>query len=239
MAQRSRRKYCFGAESFTSQTAVMTHAAAIRSRYAIAETISKPADIAFLRDLISAHIHRADKVGSGVRRFYYDHAPDHPTTQCFWVERTDGSITDWGVPACFKGVAQLNKLSLREAVAPQVEAYKAARVAACTTTFASDFSQKEFPVSEAAVDHTVPFDSIIDQFFSTRGIDITTELLTRSVDASSKPVWRDEALIVEFTEFHRGFPLRLVHSRENLSEIKIANNALRREQLGLVDDGLL
>lgn len=239
MAKGARKKYCFGSESFTSQTAVMAHAKAIRSRYAVAETISAPDDIAFLLDLISAHINTAEKVGAGVRRFYHDHAPDHPTSKCFWVERVDGTKTDWGAQSCFKGVAQLNKLSLREAVSPQVEVFKAAKLAACAGTFVSEFSQKRFPVSEAAVDHIEPFDSIIDQFFPPRGIDITTELLTRSVDASSNPVWRDEALIEEFTEFHRGFPLRLVHFRENLSEIKKANNALRRQQIGQIDTSLL
>jgi hypothetical protein len=80
-------------------------------------------------------------------------------------------------------------------------------------------------VAEAVADHVEPFDLIVERFFREQGLDIKTEMLTRSVDATSSPVWRNPTLIAEFLSHHATFPLRLVHWRENLSEIKKAANA--------------
>ena len=225
MPRAARIKYRFGKESFTSQDAVMKHSAAMRSKYGVGQTISDPDDIAFLLDLVAGHIHSGDKAGVGIARFYPDYAPEHFSV-CFWLERTDGSKTDFGVPACIRKIAHLNKQSLRERIALQLTAFKAERLATCAGSFVSDYSGKAFPKAEAVADHVEPFDSIIDRFFRERGIDITTEMLTKSLDATSSPVWRSPGLIKEFSAYHATFPLRLVHWRENLSEIKMATNAL-------------
>jgi hypothetical protein len=227
MARATRIKYRFGKESFSSQDAVMKHSSAMRARYGVGQTISAPDDIAFLLDLVAGHIHSDDKSGVGVARFYSDYAPEHATT-CFWLERTDGTRTDFGVPACIKKIGHLNKQSLREAIAPQLAEFKSRKLVSSPVSFISEFSGKTFPVAEAVADHVEPFDTIVDQFFGERGVDIKTEMLTRSVDASSVPVWRNTKLIEEFLKFHALFPLRLVHARENLSEIKIAANAAKR-----------
>lgn len=217
-------KYRFGKEAFTSQDAVMKHSAAMRARYGVGQTISDPDEIAFLLDLVAGHIHSDDKAGVGVARFYPDYAPEH-TTVCFWLERTDGSKTDFGVPACIRKIGHLNKQSLREAIASQLADFKSQKLAACTDSFVSEYSGNAFPVAEAVADHVEPFDSIVERFFRERGVDINTEMLTRSVDATSSPVWRNPTLIAEFLAYHATFPLRLVHWRENLSEIKKAANA--------------
>jgi hypothetical protein len=226
MARARPIKYRFGKEAFTSQTAVMQHCAAMRARYGVGQTIGDPDDIAFLLDLVAGHIHSGDKSGVGVVRFYSDYAPEHGTT-CFWLERADGSKTDFGVPSCIKKIGHLNKQSLREAIAPQLADFKARKLAACAGSFISEYSGKAFPVAEAVADHVTTFDSIVDRFFQERGVDIGTEMLTRSVDATSSPVWRNPDLIEEFLAFHRSFPLRLVQARENLSEIKREANAAR------------
>lgn len=222
-------KYRFGKEAFTSQDAVMKHSAAMRARYGVCQTISDPDDVAFLLDLVAGHIHRDDKAGVGVARFYPDYAPEH-TTVCFWLERTDGSKTDFGVPACIRKIGHLNKQSLREAIASQLADFKFQKLAASTDSFVSEYSGNAFPVAEAVADHIEPFDSIVGRFFRERGVDINTEMLTRSVDATSSPVWRNPTLIAEFLSYHATFPLRLVHWRENLSEIKKSASAAFEEQ---------
>lgn len=207
----------------------MKHAAAMRAKYGVGQTISDSDDIAFLLDLVAAHIHSDDKSGVGVARFYSDYAPQHSTT-CFWLERTDGSKTDFGVPACIKRIGHLNKQSLREAIAPQLAEFKSRKLATNTVSFVSEYSGKIFPVTEAVADHVETFDSIVERFFRDQGVDINTEMLTKSVDATSSPVWRNPGLIGEFLAFHASFPLRLVHARENLSEIKKATNAAYSER---------
>src|SRR5688572_9237492 len=119
-----RAKYKFGSAEFTSQDSVKKHAAAIRRRYGVGFTVTAAEDIAFLSDLILCHVERTTKVGPGIVRFFVDSAPDHPAADCFWLERIDGSKTDFGVPSSLIGVGRINRLSLRMAIKAQLEAYK-------------------------------------------------------------------------------------------------------------------
>lgn len=143
MARTRPIKYRFGNEEFTSQDAVMKHSAAMRDRYDVGQTISDPDDIAFLLDLVAGHIHSDDKAGVGIARFYPNYAPEHATV-CFWLERTDGSKTDFGVPACIRKIGHLNKQSLREAVASQLAEFKSKKLAACTDSFVFRILRKCF-----------------------------------------------------------------------------------------------
>jgi hypothetical protein len=224
-------KYTFGGVGFTSRDAVKRHGANIRSRYDHGETISEPADHAFLRDLIACHAERETKVGSGIKRFYYDTSPDHPNASCFYLERLDGSATDFGVPACLVGIRQLNLQSMRMAVRSEVERFKNEKLGG-NPTFMSAFSQKEFPSEECAVDHVVPFDTIVEKFCVTHGIEIDAELVTKSTDMRSDAVWKDDGLRRAFVSFHADYELRLVHHRENISEIARLNNAAQRDSAG-------
>ena len=214
-----KHKYHFGDQAFTSKDAVRRFASEMRGRYGIGATISEPADIAFVQDLIQGHVERVSKIGVGVKRYFVNYAPDHPG-DCFWIERVDGSDTDFGVPACLQDIGRINRLALRMAIRGDLDRFKSEALARCGETFVSGFSGKEFPVAEAVADHVTTFEEIIVQFFTTRGIDIDTAMLTRSVDRRSDPVWIDPLLFEQFLTEHRRYPLRLVHWRENLSEIK-------------------
>lgn len=216
-----RIKYRFGKNEFTSQAGVSKHAATIRKKYGVGGTVTDADDIAFLSDLIRSHTEQETKIGCGVARFYIDSAPQH-LGECFWLERHDHTTTDWGVPACLIGVGRLNRQSLRMAIKPQLDAYKSQAIQPNATVFKSEYSGKEFPTVEAVVDHKITFEEIVQGFFKSKGIDLQSELLTRSVDQTSEPIWRDPILLEEFLEYHAEFPLRVVHKQENLSDIKIA-----------------
>lgn len=212
-------KYQFGNHSFTSKDAVKRHGASIRERYGYEVTICDPDDIAFLKDLIDCHIEADIKIGVGIKRFYVAPPPDHPG-ECFWIERIDGSTTDFGVPSCLNDIGLINRASLRMLISPQIEAFRANRLSGELRTFTSDYSGKDFPVDEADVDHVIPFEQIVTNYFSARKIDIETTMLTESADRKSTPKWKSIKLRDEFFEHHQGFPLRLVQRRENLSDIK-------------------
>ena len=218
-----RVKYRFGFQEFSSQKGVSKHAASIRNSYNSGTTVDDPNDVAFLTDLISGHVKSHVKVGIGIARFYVDIAPGRPGT-CFWLERLDGSKTDFSVPQCLIGVGGVNRRSLRLAIKPQLDVYREATLAHGAATFISKYSGTVFPANEAVVDHEVPFNDILKLFFEPRGIDIDSELLSQSVDQRSDPSWLNPAIIDEFLDFHRRFPLRLVHWRENASQIKIETN---------------
>ncbi len=223
--RRSPEKYLFGQFSFTSIKGVEAHARAIRARYARGATIDAPDDVAFLSDLLTCNVEAEEKCGKGVKHFYWQKSPNH-STDCFWVARVEGPPTDFGLAACIRCIGVLNRLSLRAAVRAQIDGFRQQRLSACGTHFVSEFSGKSFPVDQADVDHVPPFDDLVRNFFSDRGIDLDTTLLTRSVDGKSDPAWRDEPLIDSFRALHSLHQLRLVSKRENQSDIKRAARAV-------------
>ena len=216
--RRGLKKYQIGGLSFTSQRAVSKWMNQIRQSYQYGETISDPAHVAAISDLLLHHKERSEKVGTGVKRFFVDFSPDHPT-RCFWIERVDGTITKFGVPACLVSVRNLNLQSLRQAVESFVEDFKVHRIGTAKF-FISDYSGLEFALTEAHVDHEIPFELIADKFFQDAGFSLDDGLLTKSSDSTSKPTWINQPLIVRFVDYHSGFPLRLVSARENLSDIR-------------------
>ncbi|MCX6973053.1 MAG: DCL family protein [Verrucomicrobia bacterium] len=190
----------------------------IRQSYQDGETITDPAHVEAIGDLLLHHKERNEKVGTGVKRFFVDFAPDHPT-RCFWIERVDGTKTKFGVPACLVSVRNLNLQSLRQAVESYVEEFKVRRIGTANF-FISDYSGVEFAVTEAHVDHEVPFELIAENFFQDAGLSLDDGLLTKSSDSTSKPTWIDQPLIKRFVAYHAEFPLRMVSARENLSDIR-------------------
>jgi hypothetical protein len=214
-----RTKFVFGSLPFTSIKAVEAHARLIRGRHPRGATINDPQDVGFLADLFSCNVEAAQKRGPGIKRFYWSRSPDHPT-DCFWVDRIEGPPTEFGVPASIRRIGALNRASLRAAVQPDINDFRALRLPSGATHFVSDFSGRTYPVKVAEVDHVTAFHEIVGRFYSGRGIDVESLLLTHAVDGKSEPVWRSEALIDEFCAFHRGFELRLVSSIENQSDIK-------------------
>lgn len=220
MATQRRKTYRFGDSVFTSREQSRIFFSEIRSRYLNGETITEPADVRAVLDLLQGHCQRDEKIGCGVARLFVAPAPDHANTRCFWIERTDGKKSDFGFNACVDGIKKLNHEDLRKLVRPQIRDFKARRLAACRDVFISDLSGISAPVADAHVDHVIPFDEIVASFAEREGISVETELLTVARDASSEPTWKNETLAAEFVRFHAEFELRLVTAWENLSTLR-------------------
>lgn len=56
-------------------------------------------DHVLLYELLLMHPHADVKVGNGVKGFFRDQSPDHPTN-CFHLEREDGNTTDFSYIEC-------------------------------------------------------------------------------------------------------------------------------------------
>lgn len=217
-------KYFFGDEIFTSKEAVKKRAAEIREiYYAESEIPEGTAEYRFAEALLLNHIQVIDKIASGIEAIFVDDAPDHPTT-CFWIRRINDKPTDFGISACLDTPYHLNRASLRELVRPQVNSFKAMKLNG-RSSFLSEFSGEVFTAFESVVDHDPPFDSLIEEFFSSRDENPRISILTTSATASSLPVWQNPQLAEDFLKFHAKAGLRLVHCRENLSQIKRMHNA--------------
>lgn len=210
-------KFVLGSMTFTSKAKIKKHAAQIKDQYAPPGIVNDVDDIAFLNDLIARHIHAEQKIGCGIKEFFVNTAPNGMST-CFWIRRNDGTTTDFGVPACLENVGRINLRSLREAVKYSTQIFRNQNITG--DTFVSAYSGKVFPSEEAVVDHVIPFNEIVKRFFAGECWDIKTDMLTESVDGSQGIVWRDPDMIERFVEFHDTFPRRIVHWRENLSELR-------------------
>jgi Protein of unknown function (DUF3223) len=219
MTKRSRKTYRFGEFEFTSKDSARRFFGEMRQNMGFGGPITNPGHILALSELLRGHVEYEEKVKCGVRQFLTAPAPDHNST-CFWIERKDGSTTDFGVGACVQSIGVLNRQSFRAIIRPQIYAFKDMRLAGCTDTFVSEYSGETFPISQAHVDHEIEFEEIVKRFATAEGIDLEAELLTVSCDARSEPKWRDESLAARFLEFHPKFRLRLVSKRENLSDLR-------------------
>ena len=128
MAKRTKLPYRYGEEAFSSKTKAAKFFSDMRLLYPIGGTITNPAHWAAVADLLQGHCEREAKIGCGVAKFFVAPAPrPHQHTTCFWIERTDGTKTDFGFSACVEGIWRLNCISFRRAVNPQTEAFKRAK----------------------------------------------------------------------------------------------------------------
>ncbi len=89
-----------GHVDFKTQTAALGHFKDMLNRYALGEEIS-PKDHDDLLALIQRHPEAKQKIGCGVQRFVINMSDKG--TRCFWIERTDGSRTDFSYIWAVKG----------------------------------------------------------------------------------------------------------------------------------------
>jgi hypothetical protein len=99
MTTRSRKTYRFGEFEFTSKDAAHGFFGEMRQNMGFGGPITNPAHILAVSELLRGHVEYDEKVKCGVRQFLTAPAPDHNST-CFWIEREDGSMTDFGFGAC-------------------------------------------------------------------------------------------------------------------------------------------
>jgi hypothetical protein len=220
MPRRPRQVYRFGKFEFTAQGKARRFFGSIRNPLIPGEEITDADHVLAVAELFRGHIEYEEKSGCGVKRFFVDFAPNHPNSTCFWIERSDGTKTDFGFPACVQTIGGLNRQSFRALIRPQIYAFKDRRLAECGDWFESDYSGESHHISDAHIDHEIEFEEIVRRFADQEGIDIDAELLTVACDARSEPTWKDANLAERFKAFHRSFPLRLVSKNENLSELR-------------------
>ena len=79
--------------SFKSKSEATAYFKKMLNRYHDGDELN-PDDDAILFELLQRHPEMDDKIGAGVKRFYRDKSPIHPTS-CFHLERIDGTTTDF------------------------------------------------------------------------------------------------------------------------------------------------
>lgn len=180
------------------------------------------ADTTFLRALLEKHRQSAQKIGCGVERFFVRINPhwSGKPNKGFWLQRTDGTETDFSYIACITPPSQRTEVmkGFRTVIHPDVRDFKQrAFKSACRVPCAATGALVDF--ENAHVDHKPPrtFVTIVDNFLNARGLTVDDLEVAPTVDGNVCTWLVDKELCASFRDFHRKeAELRILSARANL-----------------------
>ena len=175
--------------------------------------------------ILERHPEADQKIGAGVERFYK--APTEMGTSCFWIERTDGSKTDFSyitaVKAKGKSLYQEFKEACRNAVRADLSTTKEAffnEHGDENGKVPCEVSGEKIGIYESHLDHKKPmtFQVIVNTFITANKIGISPSMLSVSGDAQFETEFVDLELKEKFREYHHEIAdLRIINPATNLS----------------------
>lgn len=209
---------------FASKDAAIKFFRAMLGKYRNGDTIN-PEDFALLRGLLERHPEAAQKIGGGVKRIFREKSGKG--SDCFWIERQDGSITDFSYIDCVnaKGNSLYQEFAeaCREAVQPALDEAKKRHFREfgdADGRVKCEITGKLVAHYESHLDHKQPmtFQVIVETFVAANKIEIRPEMLTAPADAQFVTTFADADTKQRFVEFHgKVAQLRIVAKKENLS----------------------
>ena len=182
-------------------------------------------DYDMLLALLERHPEADKKIGCGVKRLYKDRT-EMPTS-CFWIERIDGSTTDFSYLSAIKskGKSLLQEFleACRNAVHDDLRRTK--------KSFFDKYGNEDGKVScditgdyialyESHLDHMKPltFQVLVITFVNANEIEICPEMLSMSQDAQFRTSFVDPELRDRFRRYHhKTAKLRIITAERNLS----------------------
>lgn len=181
-------------------------------------------DHEILLSLIERHPEAARKIGKGVQRFYK--ASTDMGTDCFWLERVDGSTTDFSyivaVRAKGKSLYQEFTESCRNAVRADLEKTKKAffdEYGDGNGCVECEISNQKVAIYESHLDHKKPltFQVIVNTFIAANNIIIDESMLSKSHDSQFETEFIDLSLKDKFRKYHHEVAqLRIINPTANL-----------------------
>lgn len=168
------------------------------------EIVSSMDDDNILFDLIQRHPEVNEKIGIGIRHFYRDRSPTHPTS-CFHIKRTDESTTDFSIKTCINNATPTL----------QQDFYSACRTAISQRLIEEKrqiFINGEVPCSitnelvtsdNSEYRHTTPrFRDIVRNFIISENLQITDDMIVPNGDMQYETSFADQELAERFNIFH-------------------------------------
>lgn len=203
--------YILGGKVFCTKSAIKDRCSAILKAGEI-----KPADHAFLSDLLQMHPDAKEKIGPGIGYFYVGVNREYGS-HGFFLRRRDGSRVDFSYRACLNPptlVADARK-AMRDAVAYQVADFK-------TRAFSGGevrCALSGIPVTPETceIDHVRPFCQIRDAFLGAEGLTLEKVVVRPSKLMEAMSYLEDEGLSRRWEEYHRAHArLRVLSKEEHL-----------------------
>ena len=133
-------------------------------------------------------------------------------TDCFWIERIDGTKTDFSymraVEAKDKSLDQQFSDACRNAVQNDIDEIKKEFFDVHSDDegkIKCPITGKKIAIYESKIIHeeTFPFRAIVDDFVSENGIEINKDILTPPADGQVTTEFVDEAMKEKFRKFHK------------------------------------
>ena len=218
---------------FSSQKAATEHFRAILHGYGNGEEITDPAHhsdlVALLERYDAAITSTPSKIGTGIVRFErrINYGSGFATAG-FWVERTDGSWTDFSFPTAISAKPKPQSQEFADACRGVVAAdLRAAKLRHFKLhgddqeRVPCDITGQLITIDEAHLDHAHwPFGTLVAMFREARGWhdEIPTGVLTTAQDNQTATTFVDPAIADAFKAFHhRTATLRVIAAKANLS----------------------
>ncbi|MEG4045170.1 DCL family protein [Microcoleus sp. Pol17_C1] len=209
---------------FKFQKDAIEHFRNMLERYRNGQTIAGD-DRDMLLALLERHPEADKKIGCGVKRLYKDRT-DMPTS-CFWIERTDGSRTDFSyrtaISAKVKSIEQDFLEACRAAVQDDLRLTKKRffeKFADQDGRVECDITGDKVAIYESHLDHKKPltFQVLVNTFIGANDIEIKPEMLLMSQDSQFQTTMIDQQLKDKFRRYHHKMAqLRVIKAEQNLS----------------------
>ncbi len=213
-----------GDQEFRTKKAAKDFFKDMLARYADGDDINEE-DSAHLDKLLERHPEAAQKIGCGITRFFRQRT--EKGTSCFWLERTDGTQTEFSYPTCVdakgKSLYQEFAEACREAVQPDLIATKRdyfGEHANDEGKVACDVTGEMIKFDESHLDHKKPmtFQVIVRTFIAANSIVPSREMLSEPKDQQFSTTFVDDEMASKFREYHHNLAqLRVIKGRLNLS----------------------
>lgn len=190
--------------------------------------VHDPAARAFVIGLLEHHPFASDVIGTGVKRVLVKTVQPFGT-RGFWVDRTDGTGTDFSYLKCLRPTKPRDTFNAacRTAVRDQIQWARTIQFGA-NITIQCPVSGELITRDTSHVDHAVPwtFQAIVDAYLASNPVDLATVAYvgysaTNHLDGQIVRQFQDETLARSFAEFHAGrATLRVVSRHANLSILR-------------------
>lgn len=215
-------KYTFtiGDHVFKTKKAVIEYVQQnIHGRYADHVDLSAE-HLRFMVGLLRYHAYSDQKIGCGVKRMWIQPNELYPT-RGFWLERVDGSQTDFSFYQCVNPSSPLRdfKSACRMAIVPTIQSFR--------NEFFEGDPLRRCPINgdivtlhNSHVDHQAPhtFESIVTEFIAVNKIDVASAPLTTHGDGTEGCSFSSEKFKQEWIQFHNERAmLRVISPKANLT----------------------
>jgi len=215
-----RYEYTINGRYFGSKKAVIEFVREnIHSKYKDHEAISEP-HLTFMVALLRHHPWSDQKIGAGVRKMWVAPTKQYQT-RCFWLERIDGTKTDFSFRQCLELPSEIRdfKQACRQAVAPFVIDLKR-RFFQNRLSPLCPILHIPMTLETSHVDHTPPntFERIVEDFVGQRSVNVKTIALLEHGDGCIGNRFADKKFEKDWIDFHNSrAELRVISVKANLS----------------------